>query len=181
MKKSAIITVSNQKRRLKSLISNVYAYYLNNYANKSVTRHDTHKKSELRAIYNNIVKINKAAPFYKIDMSENSQKLAIDIKEAARDLSSVLNNITDESEGTAPISLEAESDNPSVLTAKYIGNSTQKDDDTLNFNVKQIALPQINTGNYLSTGARNLFAGKYSFDITVQDNSYELQFTIEDK
>ena len=51
------------------LINSVYDYYISTYGNRTVSRHDSHKKSELRDIYNNIVKINRAAPLYKVDMS----------------------------------------------------------------------------------------------------------------
>lgn len=68
------------------MIGTVYDYYLTTYANKPVTRSDTHKKSELRNIYNNIVKISKSSPLYKIDVSADVQKYAIDLKENARSL-----------------------------------------------------------------------------------------------
>lgn len=161
------------------MISAIYEYYISNYANKDVSRHDSHKKSELRDIYNNIVKINKASPFYKIDTSESSQKLAIDIKEASRALSHTLADIQDTLSGKLKTTLEAQSDNPQLLTAKYIGKNSEYVEDTLNFEVKQLATPQVNTGNYLSTGARNLFAGKYSFDIINGETTYELQFTVD--
>ena len=46
----------------------VYNHYLTAYApQKSSTQYDSHKKSELRGIYNSIVKLNKDAPLYKLD------------------------------------------------------------------------------------------------------------------
>ena len=38
-------------------IDNAYAYYISTYAKKTVSRYDSHKKSELRKVYNEIVKI----------------------------------------------------------------------------------------------------------------------------
>lgn len=46
-------------------IDSAYHYYLSTYGN-SVSRYDTHKKSELRKVYNQIVKANKESPLYKI-------------------------------------------------------------------------------------------------------------------
>ena len=43
-------------------LNNVYNYYMTTYAPRSSSRYDTHKKSELRNIYNTIVKINKESP-----------------------------------------------------------------------------------------------------------------------
>ena len=40
-------------------LNTVYNYYMTSYAPKSSSRYDTHKKSELRSIYNSIVKLNK--------------------------------------------------------------------------------------------------------------------------
>ena len=62
------------------MIGSVYDYYLTTYASKPATRSDTHKKSELRNIYNTIVKISKKSPLYKVDVSENIQRYAIDLK-----------------------------------------------------------------------------------------------------
>ena len=45
-------------------IDNAYAYYISTYAQKTVSRYDSHKKSELRKVYNKIVKINKDSPLY---------------------------------------------------------------------------------------------------------------------
>ena len=41
-----------------SLYMNVYNSYMTSYNTKSLTRYDTHKKSELKSIYNAIVKLN---------------------------------------------------------------------------------------------------------------------------
>ena len=45
-----------------AILNNVYNYYMTTYSPRSSTRYDTHKKSELRNIYNTIVKLNKEAP-----------------------------------------------------------------------------------------------------------------------
>ena len=125
------------------MINSVYDYYISTYGNRTVSRHDSHKRSELRDIYNNIVKINKASPLYKVDMSESSQKLAIDIKEAARALTDTLSDITDIADDSMPVGITASSDNPSLVTADYSG-SDMPDEKELAFNVKQLASPQVN-------------------------------------
>ena len=132
------------------MINSVYDYYISTYGNRTISRHDSHKKSELRDIYNNIVKINRASPLYKVDMSESSQKLAIDIKEAARALTDTLSDITDISDDTAPIGITAVSDNPALVTVSYSGSS-MPDDSELTFDVKQLASPQVNIGEYVSS------------------------------
>ncbi len=44
------------------MISNVYNYYLSQYATKPSSRFDSHKKSELRNVYNKMVSINRRSP-----------------------------------------------------------------------------------------------------------------------
>ena len=161
------------------MINSVYDYYINTYGNRTISRHDSHKRSELRDIYNNIVKINRASPLYKVDMSESSQKLAIDIKEAARALTDTLSDITDISDDTVPVGITAASDNPSLVTSEYSGND-MPEEKQLTFNVKQLAAPQVNIGEYVSSGAKILFPGTYSFNIETSDNTYSLEFAVTD-
>ena len=49
-------------------IDSAYAYYASTYADKEVSRYDSHKKSDLRKIYNRIIKTNKESPLYKISI-----------------------------------------------------------------------------------------------------------------
>ena len=66
------------------MISSVYNYYLATYGSQMVGRNDTHKKSELRDVYNSMVKSSRKTPLYKIENTERVQKYAIDLKETAR-------------------------------------------------------------------------------------------------
>lgn len=67
-----------------AVIDSAYQYYLSTYAGSGMSRYDTHKKSQLRAVYNNIVKVNKDSPLYKINFTRDTGRFAIDIKEQAR-------------------------------------------------------------------------------------------------
>ena len=71
-------------------IHSAYQYYLNTYSSFGMSRYDTHKKSQLRAVYNNIVKINKESPLYKIKYSGDVERFAIDIKEKTRSIQNCL-------------------------------------------------------------------------------------------
>ena len=48
-----------RRGNLMARIDSAYNYYMSTYANKEVSRYDSHKKSDLRKIYNQIVKKNK--------------------------------------------------------------------------------------------------------------------------
>ena len=163
------------------MISNVYSYYMAEYGIRPTDRHSTHKKSELRDIYNNIVKISRSTPFFDVDISEDSQKLAIDIKEAAQKLSNITADLTDASNGNMTFKSIAKSSDESVLTANYIGPSQAAGSSKeMELSIKQLAKPQVNTGKFLNPRGRNLYTGTYSFDVNMGSTEYELQFSVKD-
>lgn len=69
-------------------LNTVYNYYLSTYSKytKGSSQFDTHKKSELRNIYNSIVKLNKESPLSIFDSTKDTREFAIDLKESARSL-----------------------------------------------------------------------------------------------
>ena len=77
------------------MISSAYQYYITTYGHQKVSRFDTHKKSELRKVYNNIVKLNKKSPLYKVKLTDDVQRFAIDIKEGSRILKNAILESTD--------------------------------------------------------------------------------------
>ena len=164
------------------MISNVYNYYMAEYGSKPYNKHSIHKKSELRDIYNNIVKINKLSPFFDVDVSEASQKRAIDIKENANSLLAITDELSDAESGNMTFKSIAQTSNDSIVKAEYIGeNKTFGDSPGFTIEVEQLASPQVNTGKFLSNRARNLFSGKYSFDVNISSITYELQFSVKDE
>ena len=51
-------------------LNTVYNHFMTTYAPQGTnTKYDTHKKSELRGVYNSIVKLNKDAPLFLLDPS----------------------------------------------------------------------------------------------------------------
>ncbi|MCI8300735.1 MAG: flagellar filament capping protein FliD [Lachnospiraceae bacterium] len=162
-------------------IDTAYHYYLSTYAKQSTSRYDSHKKSELRTIYNNIVKINKDSPLYKIKRSEDVQKFAIDIKESTRIIKNVVASLSDAEEGIGNAFQKklAFSSQDDVVSANYLGGSHYSEDsDNFTIEVQGLATPQINQGAYLDKNRLNLKPGTYSFDLENNTSAYEFQFTI---
>lgn len=163
------------------MIGSVYDYYLTTYASRPATKSDTHKKSELRSVYNNIVKISKKSPLYKVSVSENIQKFAIDLKENARTLSTDANNLFEKS-------LESEksqkyvSDNEDVVQVKTLDNLSDAESvntafaSHYNIEVLNLATPQINTSDYLNNDDLDIPKGAHSFEVNVDDSAYEFRF-----
>lgn len=161
------------------MISSVYSYYLSQYGHRMNSKYDTHTKSQLKNTYSKVVKINSQTPVYKLDLSSAAQKYAIDLKENARALENITQDLSDNT-GEMTFKKSAVSSNPSVISASYIGDSSLADDnETFDVDVKQLASTQINTGHYLQPRSKMIQPGDYSFDLTINNLTYEFQFTVE--
>lgn len=166
-----------------SLYINVYNSYMTSYNTKSLTRYDTHKKSELKSIYNAIVKLNKESPLYKINFSQQTQEYAVELKEGARGLKNVINDLTNGNTEQIFNKKAVFSDNDQVVTAKYIGEDESNDSMIEDFTVEvhKLATPQTNTGKYLTNSNRSLQSGSYAFNIEVNGLDYEFQFGVKEE
>lgn len=161
-------------------IDTAYSYYLSTYAGKSASRYDTHKKSELRNIYNTIVKINKESPLYKFQNKGDIQKFAIDIKESARNIKNVVASLSDDDDISKAFQKKiAFSSQEDIVTANYIGTSKQAETiEDFQIEVRQLAAPQINLGSFLEKDRLDLRPDTYSFDLETSSAAYEFQFNV---
>lgn len=164
-------------------IDSAYQYYLSTYGNSTVSRYDTHKKSQLRDTYNKIVKTNKESPLYKIKNLGEAEKYAIDIKESVGDIQHIAASLSSSDQGIEKAFSKkiAQSSDEDVVTAEYIGNDDTPDTTTFHIAVKQLAAEQINRGNYLQPDRYQFTPGIYSFDLNTNTNSYEFQFSVDRK
>lgn len=158
-----------------------YAYYLSTYGQNRPTRYDSHKKSDLRKIYNAIVKTNREAPLYKLSGEDEVAKYAIDIKENAKAIQTTVASLSD-SYGDFSDSFRkkvAISSDEESVGVKYIGDGTETTElENFNIEVTQLSSPQVNTGNFLRNEGLSIIPGKYSFDLNVNLAAYEFQFNV---
>ena len=163
-----------------AVLNTVYNHYLTTYAPKSTTQYDTHKKSELRSIYNSIVKQNKEAPLCIVDTTKDTQQFAVGIKESARELRNTIASLGGLQEEELLGRKIAYSSNENLVTAEFVGDNNETEIPTLDIQVQNLATPQYNTGNYLPADEKiPVDPDVYSFDIKVNDTSYEFQFNIK--
>lgn len=162
-------------------LSNVYNFYMTTYAPKSSTPYDSHKRSELRSVYNSIIKMNKESPLYILDTSKDSQQFAISMKENARELRNTIASLGGLDDEELLNKKVAYSSNENIATATYIGPSTVSDDTpAYEIEVKHLASPQINMGRFLPGEETVALApSTYSFDVGIDDLNYEFQFNIK--
>lgn len=163
-------------------IDSISNYYLSTYGSSSMSRYDTHKKSQLRDIYNRIIKLNKESPLYKIPQMENAAEFAINVKESARSIQNIVASLSSDSDESIDSIFQkkvATTTDESVVTAEYIGTSSEATDvESFLIYVKQLATPQVNTGNFLDRHKSDLSQGTYSFDLNTTNTSYEFQFNV---
>lgn len=162
-------------------LMNVYNFYMPTYAPKSSTPYDSHKKSDLRKVYNSIVKMNKESPLFILDTSKESQRFAVGMKENARELRNTIASLGGLDEEELLNKKVAYSSNENIATASYIGSSNP-DEDTSSYEVevRRLASTQVNMGNFLADEENiSLTPDTYSFDVSIDDLNYEFQFSIK--
>lgn len=166
---------------MSAIMNTVYNNYLTTYASRQITKYDTHKKSELRSVYNSIVKLNKDTPWYLPTTNKDTQHYAVDLKENARELHNTIAQIGGlETDGLFR-KKSAYSTDDDIVEASYIGSDTTTGaSPEFDIEVKQLATPQENLGYFLPDLATTLAPATYSFDIAINDMNYEFQFNINE-
>lgn len=162
---------------------NIYNYYLTAYTPKNAGKYDAHKRSELRSLYNSMVKLNKESPLYLISNRRESAQFAMGLKENARELQMELASLGGNLDSKELLERKvAYSSNENLATATFIGDaSTVNYVPELDIEVQALASSQVNLGTFLENDSRiALSPDAYSFDVSVNDMSYEFQFTIRD-
>lgn len=164
-----------------SRIHSAYDYYLQTYGNSKASRYDSHKKSDLRRIYNTIVKSNKDSPLYKLSNEDDAARYAIDIKENAKAIQNVVASLSDNYGGFEDSFQKkvAVSSDDETVSVNYIGDGLEESNiDGFDIEIKQLSSPQVNVGNYMKNDGLTFIPGAYSFDLTTNRSSYEFQFNV---
>lgn len=164
-----------------AVVNNIYNYYLTTYAPKTDTKFDTHKKSELRSIYNSIVKLNTEDPLYIVDRSQSTKEFAVGLKENARSFKNTIASLGGLEEDELFNRKTANSSNSEIADALYIGdNDSEATAPSFDLAVSKLASPQTNIGKMLPSDAKTLPADLYSFDLGINGLNYEFQYNVSD-
>lgn len=163
-----------------SAINSIYNYYLTTYAPKTDSKFDTHKKSELKSVYNSIVKMNKEAPLFIVDKTQDTKEYAVGLKENARALHNTIASLGGISEADFLNKKVAFSSDDSLAEANFIGND-DAETTPLDLKVLSLAKPQVNTGYLIPSDELSLDEGTYSFDIGINGLNYEFQYNVASK
>lgn len=161
-----------------AVINSIYNYYLTTYAPKTDSKFDTHKKSELRGVYNSIVKMNKEAPLYIVDKSQETKEYAVGLKETARAFHNTIASLGGASEAEMLDKKVAFSTNESLASARYIGEGNGDNVPSFELSVTKLAETQVNEGKFLPSDRKEIPSATYSFDIGINGLNYEFQYNI---
>ena len=161
----------------------IYSQLISGYLGQEVYRNhtSTHKKSELKKIYSDIVKISKNSPSYLIHPSEKTQSFAIQLKEGSLSLQGTLEKLQNGGVGSAFSYKEVLSDNKEALTAKIDTKDHSQLPNDFTVEIHQLAKPQINTGDYVYRDTSRLDTGTYSMNITLEEENYPVQISLNQK
>ncbi len=160
-------------------LDTVYNHYLTTYFHDTVTKYDAHKKDELKGVYNSIVKLNKESPLFLPVKSQETKQFAVGVKESARELKNTIASLRGLGQEELLNKKVAFSTNKSLAEAIYIGDDSESETiPTFEMGVLELAKPQVNLGKFLESDARGLAEDTYSFDVNINNLSYEFQYNV---
>lgn len=161
----------------------IYSQLFSGYLGQEIYRNHTsiHKKSELKKVYSDIVKISKNSPSYLIRPSEKNQCFAIQLKEGSLSLQGTLEKLQNGGVASAFSYKEVLSDNSDALTATIDTEDHSHLPDDFTVAIHQLAKPQINTGDYVYPNSNRMAIGSYTMNLTVEDEVYSIEVAIDKK
>lgn len=161
-------------------LNHVYNYYSSQIMpTRGNQRSQSHKRDDLKTVYNNMVKENQNSPFYKFTFSDANQVYAIGIKEAALALEAESKLLGGDSNDLAA-QMKAVSDNENVVYASLSGSTAADVPEDLSVQVETLAKGQTNVGIYFPSGESSIPKGEYSFGIAVGRNQYTFRLKVNE-
>lgn len=163
------------------MVAAIYNYLPSSCANGYNARYNTHKKSELRNIYNAIVKLNKQSPLYMFQPSFENQVYVLTLKDSAIGLNTMLAEYNDSAPESVFHSIKASSSNSAVAAAEIQTTNYDNLPSEFTLKVNRLASIQTNTGSNCKADNKGLPQGTYSFTVDMEDDLYEFQFDVLNK
>lgn len=160
------------------MVTSTYNYLAENYESQRPVLYTSHKTSELQKIYNTIVHISKQSPLYLLDISLERQTYALNVKDAAMSLYTLLENFSRDDESSIFNKKKSISSNEDAVSATIISDNEPSLPTEFNIQVMQLATKQKNVSNSFRPDTQQLQAGTYQFSIDVEDHTYNFRHTV---
>lgn len=157
----------------------VYNHLIQGYAMMQPSRFDSHKKSELKNVYQSIMRLTSEQPLFKISFDESAQAYTLGIKNSALSLSSIVKELNIDDGTSIFENRTLASSDPDAVSIAILDGSEIKDSDLpLSVEVDSLSSAQENEGFFLPEQESQLPSGQYSFTIGVEQNMYSFQFNV---
>lgn len=160
------------------MVTSTYNYLVANYESQRPVHYTSHKTSELQKIYNNIVRISKQSPLYLLDVSLERQTYALNVKDAAMSLFTLLDNFSCNDDSSIFNEKKSVSSNKDAVSATIINNNEPTLPTEFNIQVMHLATTQKNVSNSFRPETQKLQPGTYQFSIDIEDNTYNFKHKI---
>ena len=163
------------------MVYNVYNYLVSDYVHKTNTQYKTHNVSELKNIYNKIVKMGQKTPLYLFHLSDDMENFSLGLKDASIQLVNTFSYLTNHDESSVYSLKKAHSENASIADASIISKNYSNLPEPFMLEVHSLAKNQKNLSNAFYSEYSNLPEGTYHFAIETDENTYEYKLQIPKK
>jgi len=157
---------------------NIYNYYQMALPSIANTKYDTHKKSELKNLYKDMVKLNQSKPFYKLSLSKETRDYVIGIKEAAMELKTSSSFLSEDSDPDSR-KMMVNTDQPGNLSVSLLSDEYESMPTEISMSIDQLAATQRNEGKLVPSNSASVPVGKHY--INIEKGGSEYQFEIDTK
>ena len=157
---------------------NTYNYYQMALPSIANTKYDSHKKSELKNLYKDMVKLNQSKPFYKLSLSKETRDYVIGIKEAAMELKTSSSFLSEDSDPDSR-KMMVNTDQPGNLSVSLLSDEYESMPTEISMSIDQLAATQRNEGKLVPSNSASVPVGKHY--INIEKGGSEYQFEIDTK
>ena len=158
--------------------SNIYNHLSSELVPKR--RNNTHKSSELKAVYTNMARYNKKSPLYMMSLSNSKQTHMINIKESALTLRDVVDSFAN-TESDIYSKKMIHSQDKDTITGSFKTHNYSSLPDELDIEIHSLATGQTNTGAYVDSDAYSIKTGSHPFTINSLEGSAHFNLTVSGK
>lgn len=163
------------------MVYDVYNYLVSDYVHKTNTQYKAHNNSELKNIYNKIVKMGQKTPMYLFHLSDDVESFALGLKDSSIQLANTFSYLTNHDNSSVYSLKTAYSEDTGIADASITSTDYSNLPEPFMLEVHSLAKNQKNLSNFFHSDYSNLPEGTYYFAIETDENTYEYKLQIPKK
>ncbi len=173
--------ILHKRGKVYHMIYDVYNYLISDYVHKSNTQYKAHNSTELKDIYNKIVKMSQKMPLYLFHLSDDIESFALDLKDSSIQLANAFSYLANHNNDSAYSLKTAYSEDVNVADASIVSRDYSSLPEPFMLEVHSLARSQKNLSNAFHPDYSNLPENTYHFAIETDLNTYEYKLHIPKK